>query len=370
MQQEGSLAYTQPCEQQTVSAANDGTLGVGGGLRCSRACLAFFVGRAWNTSSALDGQEVFASTCFGFLGLKVGLEQKNGLIVIDCSDGLGCQVMYDYLVDPEEWRCVDVSVVVPGDPEHPRIAGEQTLHLVPNTKSDSLVSFAVRRGLKNFTAHSLRKLFGELGVKYTRGQKPATEAALLRSIAKHVLGHEYNDAVGEALMVLRTIDDDADELSENSPLLKGDVLAVLEGELEENDMLEEIAEIKHEVELKRLRNAARRKAAAPGCTMPLPGTAERGTPKPRLKPITRPATGWTQAEANKFVPPSASISKEQAWHTRWKLRAPYLGEKSKSYTAGDEDSDNAALMHLLRLGWAAWANASGEDCPLDLGAVV
>ena len=76
----------------------------------------------------------------------------------------------------------------------------------------------------------------------------------------------------------------------------------------------------------------------------------------------------TQAEANRYLPPSAQISRQKEWHDRWRIKAPYLTEKSKVFKLGDLDDERKALLFCLRLVWSAYTSQFDETCPFDLGS--
>ena len=64
-----------------------------------------------------------------------------------------------------------------------------------------------------------------------------------------------------------------------------------------------------------------------------------------------------------LLPPEATISKQEMWHTRWRVKAPYFDERAKGYVAGDVRSEYESLMQCLSWIWSEWVNLSGEECP-------
>jgi hypothetical protein len=78
------------------------------------------------------------------------------------------------------------------------------------------------------------------------------------------------------------------------------------------------------------------------------------------------ADGLSVAEALEFAPPLAKMTKDSIRENRWRIRAPYMNERSKSFGRGSGLSDWAAMTFLLRLAWRRYTEVYGVECPFQL----
>lgn len=97
------------------------------------------------------------------------------------------------------------------------------------------------------------------------------------------------------------------------------------------------------------------------------GSASGSGARVRTKPLPHPEHGGlSQIEASGLVPDGCKISKSSVWEHRWRVVAPWFGDKSKSFEPGDINQDMEALKQLLRLVWAKYTSLTGDRCPWDL----
>ena len=297
---------------------------------------------------------VLATTPFGMLGFRCQPRKFGEEWCIDLTSTVEDCVTFEYVIDVNKWKCFQV---VPRCP--PPTAGDGGSHifqLMVVGAPQKLLSFSVRLGLPNLTVFYLKKLFKHLDVAVV-GPKPTTEAPLVQALALHILGDEANAGLLKAIAIARTVD--ADELAStiaDSPLLHGDVSAVLSDEIEDLELQEEIAEIKRKQKASAARREARMKAIEEA------GIGDWHAPPPppkHLRLLVWPVGGFTQAEARGFCPPT--------WHARWKIQSLLLGQRSKSFDLAVEEADNKALCFVLRLAWAKQCTHFEEDCPFYFG---
>ena len=75
--------------------------------------------------------------------------------------------------------------------------------------------------------------------------------------------------------------------------------------------------------------------------------------------------GYSAEEARQWSPPGCNLSKQTHWHYRWRAKANYLGERSKSVVPSQGITDFDAMVWVLTLAWHKYSEFSGEPCPFD-----
>ena len=95
---------------------------------------------------------------------------------------------------PEDWRCAPCQCIGPGHHELDPQALLRGWTVLPS-KASPMLEHACKQGFRGVKVPILRRVFNELNVKYERGKKPVSEAALLAAIIRHVLGLETTDEV-------------------------------------------------------------------------------------------------------------------------------------------------------------------------------
>ena len=305
---------------------------------------------------------VLATTPFGFVGFKCQVKKVGQEMLVDLSAMTEECLTFDYVVNPEEWKCVELVPTMPTAAGSPSLS--RRLRLCKGGRVEPLLKFSMLRGLPNLTVFFLKKLFAEpsLACHWERGKKPTSEADLLRALARHIFGEDCTPGILKQVATNRTAwKDDLEAFVQESPLWAGDVAATLAEEIEDLELHEEVEEYKQKMQAQRLRKQKERAALSEVFC-----DGAQGSIATHKKAIQWPDRGFSQVQAKTLLPPGASISKEKAWHHRWKVQSLVLGQRSKTFAGGDPVADRAALNYCLRLAWGAWTKVSGKACPWQL----
>ena len=164
----------------------------------------------------------------------------------------------------------------------------------------------------------------------------------------------------EALRQRHIASEELEEMLRSSPLWYGDALEVLYEEYA-NEELEDELEMQ---KAKWKETRAKAHAAKDASYVAAFGPAAAIPPLPnRKKPIPDTGMGISQKDAKQYLPPSCNISKQEEWHMRWRISAPYLVERSKVFERGNSAEDMKALKWCLSLAWSEYTSISGKVCP-------
>ena len=279
---------------------------------------------------------VLAVSPHGFLGFRCGCKKtRTGGVLLDVGAISEKCIVWDYVTDHTRWKAVDTQPVLAD--------GHLRLELQPQTRA-GILQFSMRRGMPNFTVFFLKRLHKELKVPVP-DRAPMTEAGLLRALAAHVFPQEYSEPFMEQIVERRNAAlADTPELELSSPLRSGDVEQVLQAEIEDMELEREIQEFKQRQERQKAKLTAAKLAMAQetrrSAQLLASGNSSSSSNKRRRKLIPFPATGFDQASARAFLPPGASVAKEQEWHCRWRITARGVGSKSKTFAQGNAAEDN------------------------------
>ena len=85
----------------------------------------------------------------------------------------------------------------------------------------------------------------------------------------------------------------------------------------------------------------------------------------RLKKPLGGGSSWETAEIRRLCPPGCQVSREQTWHSRWRVHNPSWPEpKGTSACWGHKLSEKQAVDKVLKWAWAR-AQRLGKvaDCP-------
>lgn len=222
-------------------------------------------------------------------------------------------------------------------------------------------------GFRGFTVPLLRKLHKELGVGIGCSAKiPSTEVALMDALLRHCLGDNFTDAALQGALIARG------KPPGDEALIKGTHLSLL---AESTDFDEDGADYHEQCEKLRAHHLslakaeARRLAAAEelraSASSASSSSAASAGPKPRNF-VPMGATGISEAEARGYLPPLASLSKDDRRENRWRVRAPYLqGERSRSWGPKLKFNDWGAMVEVIQLVWQKYIEKHGGDIPFD-----
>lgn len=213
-----------------------------------------------------------------------------------------------------------------------------------------------------------REIMGFVG-----GRRGSTEVKLVEELMRYILQAELSDAKLRQAMSERGRRSEPDaELAKASKLLASDIAQeVLEFDEQEDDsdIREQLQELKRKREAhlrreaKRMQEVDRLRPAQSASSSSSSGAA------PARRFIARPTSGYDAGGARAFLPPGASVSKDDRRENRWRVRAPYLRnlgaglERSRSCGGPNGPSDHDAMLHVLQLVWRSYLQAHGGECP-------
>ena len=102
---------------------------------------------------------VFHASAFGFIGIRVRLVAKYGLVLLDVTDA-GIEVpTFNIVTDARAWKAVAFVALVLGDPRRPPEAPRSETIVAIEGEAEQLLSFSVKRGLRGLSVAMLRKLY-------------------------------------------------------------------------------------------------------------------------------------------------------------------------------------------------------------------
>ena len=194
---------------------------------------------------------VLATSPFGFVGYRCQAKKVGQQMLVDVSAMTEGCIVFDYVVNPREWKCVELVPTMPTADGLPSLSGQ--LHLVcKGGKAESLLKFSMSKGLPNLTTCYLKKLFAELRCEWESGKKPSTEAHLLHALAQHIFAVDCSEGLLKQVITSRTAwKEDLDAFAQESPLSAGDVADTLAAEIEDFELEKEIEEYKQKMQARR-----------------------------------------------------------------------------------------------------------------------
>ena len=209
----------------------------------------------------LDGRSrlVLASTAFGFLGYRCRTVKKGREVHLDVQAAPENCVVFDYVTDYDQWRCLDVNAkparhgvgVGPG-------LSYGGFQLMVQGSGMSLLKHSLRRGLAQFTVYNLKKLYAKLDIPLGAGErKPVTEGPLLEANLSSCLSRGLYCRAAGAGHDCQTQPLDEVSMVEHSLLMEQDSFFWLEEAFDDMDLERELAEAKEKVLKARLRSEQR-----------------------------------------------------------------------------------------------------------------
>lgn len=314
---------------------------------------------------------VLKVSAFGLVLLRTPIAPNKSVSVA----AIGAKALsFEVIDDPSPYRVAEVDLVSPGEFEQ-ATSGGMVATLKPRSAT-TLLKFAAKKGFRNFGSQQLKRLAMELGVIGVK--QSSSEAAVLEAVVKHVLQEEATPEAMEAAAVSRQIQGHEPVGLSASQVLTDDVEKFLDEEFAEeddgSDLLQQWADLKRQTWEKsvavqkvreKLAGALRTQVGAPKA----PAVAQR-----RRVFVAVRTSGYTAAEAREWLPPGASLSKDDKRENRWRIRASYLSnlglgqERSKSYGKSSGYSDYGAMKVCLEMAWRSYVLAHGGECPFEWGA--
>jgi hypothetical protein len=273
--------------------------------------------------------------------------------------------VWPYFVDnPEEWTCLALKSVPPGDLDHDPAGDFAGIRVMPVGKRLPLLEFVARRGFPERTVPELRRIFADLKVPYKKGCKPNTKAELLASLCKFCIPECSDGELKEAVLMHDA--DDRDSVPSSDKLFENDSLSLVMEMVQGEDMAEEVARCREKYHARKVAKAKAQMAF------------EKAEVKMGFKPAEKtdahlviqlpfvPGRGFTQVEAKRFLPPNAYVRKDCKRDPRWQIRADYIRPAvSCQFERDNPVQDNDALVACLRRAWIDRECQFEDKCPWD-----
>ena len=227
------------------------------------------------------------------------------------------------------------------------------------------------------TVQFLKRLFTDLRIPWTTGEKPKSEIGLLKALMDHIMGDRCTDEFASLALQRRSgVDlEPIPSATQAETALLRDEGAALEFDDENDeetidarrayeDLKRYLANKRTELEKQKSNMAALRLAS----TAPSSSASRSGHPvAPSERRTVAPLEdGWTREQAMELLPPGASIYKDPVDH-RWRCKAPYMASsKSKAWGEYTALRDYEAMVFVLECAWVAFQKAGGHPRPWRL----
>lgn len=307
---------------------------------------------------------VLCASRHGFLTWRT-LVQKDRRLVLAPIPNRSAQLFWAQSV--EDCRAAEVHFEI-----HPATADKPgTCELMFHGNAHSMVKFACLCGFKGMSVAHLGWLHGHLQVQ-TSGARPRSEAALLASLCRHVLGDSFSQSVLEAATSARhEVGGTHEDLLQQSDLCKPELKGTMDDECDDDRGVQQQWE---DLKKARRRQAQRRAAKLDevrAATVPAssagaasPGGSSIGHNGKHRQFVPVPERGPTVQVARRYLPEGFTLSKDTARENRCRLRGALpSGERSRSFGRGSQMTNWSPLVVLLELAWHEHTAATGDHCP-------
>lgn len=204
---------------------------------------------------------------------------------------------------------------------------------------------------------------------------------MVQALMRHVLQEQYSDKLWKQALSRRASGGLQGELEKIGSSLPQDLDMIVGDDLEDDQSVimqqwEAIAKRREAAKVakdKLLAQAERLQPPRPSVAAASTTSRRDGSAGPRPRTfVARPANGYSQAQAKQWLPPGASISKDDRRENRWRVRSPFLrdlgggAERSKSFGTSSGLCDFQAMSFCLRLVWRAYLMSHGGECSVEL----
>lgn len=311
---------------------------------------------------------ILSSSQHGFLSLPSKVKKTRAEhLCLYWEEASPAKIGLEFVVEPRDWKILPLQSIAPGNPSYdktpPFFDGMQVL--APGVSMD-LLEFSARSGFRGITTELLRRMFNDLEVKYTKGAKPNTQAALVRALVQHILPQCSPEEHQEFCM---SREEEAEDFAFHSDkFFEQDALDGVLEELADHDLADEVAKQR---ELAEKRKIARETKKAK-FVLPTPAGSANADPPEIVVEILRAIVwhehrGLTQPESKAYLPPGAYVRKDVNRDPRWQIRASYLVPSvSRAYIRNVVKEDDNAFLACLRRAWCERTLQYGDVCPFDL----
>jgi hypothetical protein len=306
---------------------------------------------------------VLMSSPHGFLGWRFKPSRlPNGHLSLALTSPSKDSVCIQVVRDVAQWDVVPVESCSPGhaieDPKG-KFGG---IRFILTGAPKPLLPYLCATGLRDIPVEILKKMHVALAVPLLMGKRPTTRAELSKTIVRHVMTDFSEEQVLEACLRATT---DADEFDScvTGIFDREEIDLVLEEFADEN-LIDEITKLKAKAKSKALARE-KQKIALVKAAIFVPGAAASSGHVDEPQPLYWiPGRGLLQSEARFFLPPSATLRKDEKRDPRWQVRAPYINPSySRKYQRGDSALDNDALLSCLRHAWLEYTRQFDKVCP-------
>ena len=306
---------------------------------------------------------------FGLLGWNVELARNAAGVYLRFGKKTDKSIAYHRIEEPENWQCVAVRAVAPGDQDLDPAWTLPGLRAMLVGEKQDLLRNGAEHGFPGLLRDDLRRMFDHLKIPYVRGKKPSSKGDLLMAVIKHCLG--CTDQQAQEAMEKHDQEEFEDIDPGSATIFDPDVLQGLLEEMGDEGFEEAIVSFKGEYEGRKAARCWRdlhRQKAAPAAPAASAGSSSSGSAGAAI--AWPPGRSLTQREAKRYVPPGTNVRKDTGWNLapRWQFRAKWLDSSlSASYPHGDHEADRNAFVQVLRKAWAERTRDFDEVCPWDLG---
>lgn len=307
-----------------------------------------------------------------FVGIRVTLQTFNSkTCIFPAADSSGL-IAVEVVHDPSNWTAVRC------DPASTAGSGEYASGFsVVCRVGVPLVNLAAAMGFRGMGITHLRKLASHLQL-VPEDPRPVTDEDWVRFLCSKILKEQVDD--GKLASIMKVRDGSEDDLDLTSPLLKQNLMELVEEEFEGDEELTEAVELIKDRFAKMLRKKAaaapahasgstsgasgsRASAAAAGSGGAM-GVADGG---PRRKQVVVHATrGLTQNEGKAYMPPGWTLTKITTRDCGWQARSKYSPSKYRSFNPSSVQADYDAFGFVLAIAWRLHTGRTGEQCPWEL----
>ena len=316
---------------------------------------------------------VVCSDQWCFVGMKVRLQSLNSKTCIRPAEDASELITVEVVEDPSNWTAVRC------DPSSTAGSDEYASGLSVVCRTGvPLVNLAAAMGFRGMGITHLRKLASYLELEHA-DPRPVTDEDWVRFLCSNILKEKVDDAKLAGIMKVR--DGSEDDIDLTSPLLKQNLMELVEEEFEGDEELTEAVELIRERFARMLRQtaaaahaqASESKSGASGsgssASVPLRhrGAADGGPS--RKQPVAVHATrGLSPKEGKAYMAPGWTLTKITTRDCGWQARCKSGTSRYRSFDPRSVQADYDAFGYVLAIAWRAHTDRTGEQCPWELMA--
>eukprot|EP00971_Amphidinium_carterae_P143811 2849700-Amphidinium_carterae.1 len=144
---------------------------------------------------------VLSPTAHGTFAWRVSIDVKTR--AVDLSPSI-TESAWLVVRDPKQWKCAELIArpPLPTGVTEKSETGSRTLSLVCGADNGPLMYYAAKKGFRHLNVPQLRELATAIGLQ---GHKRSSEAVLLESVSKEVLGARFTPEVQSKALAARGV---------------------------------------------------------------------------------------------------------------------------------------------------------------------